>query len=123
MESINHSFPHRVFSRLRQKYQPISFSCELTTKCNIRCDFCTRTAYTEKGNKKEDFHVKDMADETIDRVLEELEKFYKCGIPIVFSPMGLGEPLIFGKTHITASFPLPGAVNVNPSFPQKTIKF
>ena len=38
-----------------------------------------------------------MADETVDRVLEELEKFYKCGIPIVFSPMGLGEPLIFGK--------------------------
>jgi radical SAM protein with 4Fe4S-binding SPASM domain len=97
MESINHSFPHRVFSRLRQKYQPISFSCELTTKCNIRCDFCTRTAYTEKRNKKEDFHVKDMADETVDRVLEELEKFYKRGIPIVFSPMGLGEPLIFGK--------------------------
>jgi hypothetical protein len=47
--------------------------------------------------KKEDFHVKDMADETVDRVLEELEKFYKRGIPIVFSPMGLGEPLIFGK--------------------------
>ena len=97
MENINHSFPHRIISRLRQKNQPISFSCELTTKCNIRCDFCTRTAYTEKGNKKEDFHVQDMADETIDRVLEELEKFYKSGIPILFSPMGLGEPLIFGK--------------------------
>ena len=36
-----------------------------------------------------------MKDETVDRVLVELEKFHKAKIPVYFLPMGLGEPLVY----------------------------
>ena len=42
-----------------------------------------------------------MADETINRVMEELETFHKFQIPVYFSPMGLGEPLLFSKLYET----------------------
>ena len=36
-----------------------------------------------------------MKDETVDRVLVELEKIHKAKIPVYFLPMGLGEPLVY----------------------------
>jgi len=98
---LKHSLPIRIHSRLKLKRQPFGFFCELTTKCNIRCDFCTRTDFTRKGNKKENFNISDMTDETIERVIEELKKFYEAKIPVYFLPMGLGEPLVYEKLFST----------------------
>ncbi len=94
---ISNSFPYRLYSRWLSRRQEIRFSCELTTKCNILCNFCTRTQFTQKGNRQDEFQVEDMSDEIVDRILEEIEKFYHAGIPICFAPMGLGEPILYKK--------------------------
>ena len=47
---LTYSLANRLYSRLVSNRQEVRFSCELTTKCNIFCDFCTRTRFVEKEN-------------------------------------------------------------------------
>ncbi|MCM8782136.1 MAG: radical SAM protein, partial [Candidatus Omnitrophica bacterium] len=67
------------------------FSCEVTTKCNISCDICTRPSLFKDGNLK----VADMERPLIERILQEIKKFHQFGKRVYFVPMGLGEPLLF----------------------------
>lgn len=79
----------------------VAFSCELTTKCQILCDMCMRTTYTQKENKNGGFHVGDIEEVVLDRILEEMERFHKAGYPVTFAPMGLGEPVLYKKIYST----------------------
>jgi len=60
--------------------EPIFANIEITTRCNLRCVYCARTA----GNRA----VEDMSLETFSRVLELLPHAYRITL------VGLGEPLL-----------------------------
>lgn len=90
-EKIMHSLLYRLLERFKLKNHPINFSVELTTKCNALCSMCTRANLL----KQKKLDLKNMPQEILDRVLEEMEKFHKAGKKIFFSPMGLGEPLLY----------------------------
>ncbi len=90
-EMILESFPFRCYIRFLMRSHEIRFSCELTTKCNVSCDMCTRADLLRSGQLK----IIDMNQEMIDRILHEMEKFLKAGRRVYFVPMGLGEPLLF----------------------------
>lgn len=91
-EKIADSLAYRLFERLKLHYnREIRFSCELTTKCNIRCDMCTRSAFIKEGQ----LYVGDMKKEIVERVVEEIKKFHDRGKRVSFAPMGLGEPFLF----------------------------
>lgn len=90
-EKILNSLPYRFLSRIRLHRHEIRFSCELTTRCNVICDICTRNSLINKRG----LFVGDMDKSLIDRVIQEIRKFHNCGIRVYFVPMGLGEPLLF----------------------------
>ncbi len=90
-EKIMHSLPYRLYERLKLKNHPINFSVELTTKCNAFCNMCTRASLI----KQKKLDIKNMSPEILNKVLEEMKKFYKAGKKIFFSPMGLGESLLY----------------------------
>ncbi len=90
-ERILGSLPYRCYSRLLLKSHEVRFSCELTTKCNVSCDMCTRAELVKMGG----LHVTDMPENLIGRILEEMGKFLAAGRRVYFVPMGLGEPLLF----------------------------
>ena len=94
---LTNSLTNRLYSRFLSNRQEVRFSCELTTKCNIFCDFCTRTHFVEKENPQEEFLVKDMSDALVEKVLEEIERFHNAGMRVCFAPMGLGEQVLYKK--------------------------
>ncbi|MFH1431187.1 MAG: radical SAM protein [Nanoarchaeota archaeon] len=88
---IMHSLQYRVLERLKLKNHKINFSCELTTKCNAICNMCTRKSLIKNKN----LYIGDMDKEIINKILQEMKKFHENGKRLYFSPMGLGEPLLF----------------------------
>ncbi|MFH1691098.1 MAG: radical SAM/SPASM domain-containing protein [Candidatus Omnitrophota bacterium] len=90
-DRILESFPFRCYSRFLMRSHEIRFSCELTTKCNVSCDMCTRADLLNCGQLK----ITDMNQEMIDLILHEMEMFVKAGRRVYFVPMGLGEPLLY----------------------------
>ncbi len=60
--------------------EPVFANIEITTRCNLRCVFCARTA---SGRAAED-----MAPETFQRILDLLPHAYRITL------VGLGEPLL-----------------------------
>lgn len=90
-EKILHSLPYRVLSRVRLKRQAIRFSCELTTRCNAKCDICTRYSQLQNGQ----LDVGDMNAVVIKHIVQEIKKFHDYGKRVCFEPMGLGEPLLY----------------------------
>jgi radical SAM protein with 4Fe4S-binding SPASM domain len=98
---LTYSLANRLYSRLVSNRQEVRISCELTTKCNILCDFCTRTRFVEKENPQEEFLVKDMSDALVEKVLEEIERFHNAGTRVCFAPMGLGEQILYKKIFET----------------------
>ncbi len=52
---------------------------------------CTRPALIKEGN----LQIRDMSPAVIERVIEEVQRFYLAGRRVCFVPMGLGEPLLF----------------------------
>jgi len=94
---LSNSLTSRLYSRFLSNRQEVRFSCELTTKCNIFCDFCTRTRFVEKENPQEEFLVEDMSDALVEKILEEIERFHNAGMRVCFAPMGLGEQILYKK--------------------------
>jgi len=90
-EKILNSLPYRLLSRARLHKHGVRFSCELTTKCNLGCDICTRQSLVEKGH----LHVGDMDENLVRRIVQEIKKFHNCSRNVHFVPMGLGEPLLY----------------------------
>ncbi|MBU0477584.1 radical SAM protein [bacterium] len=90
-EKILNSLPYKFLTRIRLHRHEIRFSCELTTRCNAKCDICTRDSLIKKGQ----LYVGDMGKDLIKRVMEEIKKFHNDGRRIYFVPMGLGEPLLY----------------------------
>lgn len=90
-EAILNSFPYRLFTRVQLCKPEIRISCELTTRCNLECEMCTRSYLIKKG----ELSVGDMQRPVIDKVIQEVKKFfdfYKKNV--YFVTMGLGEPLL-----------------------------
>lgn len=85
------SFPYRVYSRFQLMSKNIRLSCELTTKCNIHCDMCTRPGLIDQS----ELLVTDMKPSLVDRLLTEIKIFHEKGFRVSVEPMGLGEPLLY----------------------------
>lgn len=90
---ITACWPYRLYTRLGLSRKRIRFSVELTTRCNLNCAMCTRSALVRGGG----LMVGEMSDEVVDRVIDEMKKFVKMGYEVEFAPMGLGEPLVYSK--------------------------
>lgn len=90
-ERLLNFLPYRIYSRFALNSNEIRFSCELTTKCNLRCKMCTRSLSVQP----EKFYKNEMNKEMVDCIVNEIQKFYKNGNLVTFAPMGLGEPLLF----------------------------
>lgn len=90
-EKILNSLPYRFLSRIKLYKHEIRFSCELTTRCNLECDMCTRKSLVEKGQ----LCVGDMDEKIVRRIIEEIKKFHNHSKNVYFVPMGLGEPLLY----------------------------
>lgn len=90
-EKILNSLPYRFVNRSRLHKHEIRLSCELTTRCNGKCDICTRSSLVKKGQ----LYVGDMDRDLIERVLQEIKKFHYYGRCVYFVPMGLAEPLLY----------------------------
>lgn len=90
-EEILHSFPYRVFSRIRLSQRSIRISCELTTKCNAKCNMCGRDALLRNGR----LYATDMEEKIVSAVLKGIKRFCDNGTRVCFAPMGLGEPFLF----------------------------
>jgi wyosine [tRNA(Phe)-imidazoG37] synthetase (radical SAM superfamily) len=52
---------------------------------------CTRLDRVKQGRLK----VMDMEPKTINKILEQIKLFVKHDYPVIFAPMGLGEPLMY----------------------------
>jgi len=90
-EKILNSLPYRLFSRMQLCQPEIRISCELTTRCKLVCEMCTRAGLVKDSK----LSVADMPEPIVDRVIEEVKKFfdyYKGNV--YFTTMGLGEPLL-----------------------------
>ena len=85
------SLPYRCLSRIQLHKPQIRFSCELTTRCNAKCDICTRYSLLEKGQ----LDIGDMNEAILRGIVQEIKKFYYAGREVCFEPMGLGEPLLY----------------------------
>ncbi len=94
-EKILNSMVYRVYSRIVLIKPEIRFSVELTTKCNARCRMCTR----QKLVNNKCLEVGEMRKEVLDKVFTEMKKFKKSGYKVVFTPMGLGEPLMYSQIY------------------------
>lgn len=87
---IKNFWLYRLYCRLGSFKKNIRFSVEITTKCNARCDMCTR----EELVSKKELDVGDMNPVVFAKIVEEMKLFAKSGYSVVFAPMGLGEPLM-----------------------------
>lgn len=92
-EMILRSIPFRLYSRMQLKNPEIRVSVEVTTKCNCKCSMCTR----ERLVKQDKLRIGEIADKKINIILGEIKKFRKKGYNVAFTPMGLGEPLMYSK--------------------------
>ena len=91
-EKISNSLPYRLINRISLHYNKENrFSCELTTKCNLKCEMCARSILI----KDKKLYIRDMEKEVIERVIDEIKQFHKHGEKVAFTPMGLGEPILF----------------------------
>jgi MoaA/NifB/PqqE/SkfB family radical SAM enzyme len=81
------------YRRQMNKGKDFRLSIELTTRCNANCEMCTRRELVKCGG----LEVGEMKTETVKLVLEEIRKLNKLGKKVVVAPMGLGEPLLYGK--------------------------
>lgn len=90
IEKIVSSLPYRLYSRYKLINPEIRFSVELTTKCNARCMMCTRQRLVDKKC----LEIGEMSSEILGKVFAEMDKFIEKGHRVVFTPMGLGEPLM-----------------------------
>ncbi|MFH1847615.1 MAG: radical SAM protein [Candidatus Omnitrophota bacterium] len=90
-ERIIHFLPFRLMYRRALSGHEARFSCELTTKCNVRCNICTRSHLIKEGM----LSVGDMPPELVERVVEEIRRFTEYGKRVYFVPLGLGEPLLY----------------------------
>ncbi|MDD5449020.1 MAG: radical SAM protein [Candidatus Omnitrophica bacterium] len=68
-----------------------SVNCEVTTRCNLLCEMCSRTTWVKDGN----FKSEDIMPEVLDKVLKEIRDLFKSGKKIVFMTNGLGDPLLY----------------------------
>jgi len=93
---IINTLPYRFYVRLGLIRPEIRFSVELTTKCNAKCIMCTRQRLIETGCLK----VKEMDWEIVDKIVDEMFKFRRAGCRVVFTPMGLGEPLMYKNLFV-----------------------
>lgn len=87
--------PFRIYSRLQMKNKYIRISTEITTKCNCNCAMCTRLDRVKQGRLK----VMDMEPKTINKILEQIKLFVDHDYPVIFAPMGLGEPLMYKNLY------------------------
>ncbi|OQA74245.1 MAG: molybdenum cofactor biosynthesis protein A [Candidatus Dependentiae bacterium ADurb.Bin246] len=92
---ILNSFFYRLYSRLKLLKPEIRFSVELTTRCNAKCKMCTRQSLVDKNR----LHVGVMDDLIVNNVIDQMKKFSDLGYEVVFTPMGLGEPLLYEKLY------------------------
>lgn len=92
-QRILHSIPYRLSQRLRLPHAPICFSVEFTTKCNVKCDMCTRFERLKSGH----LSVGEMEDDIVSRIIEEMTVLHNKGRAVYLLPMGLGEMLMYSK--------------------------
>jgi len=92
-ERIINSFPYRLYSRFQLLNPEIRFSVELTTKCNAKCSMCTRQRLVDKKC----LWVGEINKNILEKIIKEMDKFSKHGHKVVFTPMGLGEPLMYSN--------------------------
>ena len=65
-EKISNSLPYRLINRISLHYNKENrFSCELTTKCNLKCEMCARSILI----KDKKLYIRDMEKEVIDALL------------------------------------------------------
>ncbi len=92
-EKIISSLPFRLYSRLQLINPEIRFSVELTTKCNAKCSMCTRQRLVDKKC----LWVGEIDKNVLENIINEMDKFIKNGYKVIFTPMGLGEPLMYSN--------------------------
>lgn len=89
-KAILRSVPFRLYQRVGLHRHDLVVNCEVTTKCNLACQMCSRESLIQRKL----LIPQDLSEDLASCFIDQMKMLSKLKRRIAFGPMGLGEPLL-----------------------------